>query len=323
MMVNDLAFQRMRAKFRATGTINDDLYQLLMGLVRAVIFGGMTPRSLSPTGVWDKDSAQDAAHDWMTQRLLNPRNNTLLAAFDHGVTPRKFLNSLEMSFRSHLKSRAARTELDNVSRRAGRLLRDDKRFREWLPQSKPTHSWWGLASWNDPQPFSASDDALISEAWALGEVALVRYGSDVSRASPVVSTTALASFLEGLFDRIGGLLTRAHLRHVFERRFALTPTSSQPFDDNDLPELPEETRPSDDELNQLADLILADIKQRQAKALKLKAQGATLEEIASELSVSRGTADNELKRIGAIISRYADDEASQRQLLEIVLGRLS
>src|SRR5579859_5010022 len=103
-MIDDLEFQRIRAKFRASGTIDDELYRLLVKLVRTVIFGGSTPRSLSPTGVWDEHSAQDAAHDWMTKRLLNPQNNSLLAAFDHGVSPRKFLNSLELSFRSHLKT---------------------------------------------------------------------------------------------------------------------------------------------------------------------------------------------------------------------------
>jgi hypothetical protein len=89
-MIDDLEFRRIRAKFRADGTIDEQLYTLLMKLVRAVVFGGITPKSLSPTGIWDEYSAQDAAHDWITRPLLNPSNNALLAAFDHGVTPRKF-----------------------------------------------------------------------------------------------------------------------------------------------------------------------------------------------------------------------------------------
>ena len=59
-MLDELAFQRIRAKFRATGTVDDELYDLLMKLSRAVIFGGLIPRSLSPNGIWDLNSAQDA-----------------------------------------------------------------------------------------------------------------------------------------------------------------------------------------------------------------------------------------------------------------------
>lgn len=322
-MIDDLAFQRIRAQFRATGKIDGELYTLLMKVARTVIFGGMTPPSLSPTGSWDKDSAQDATHDWITQRLLNPRNNSLLAAFDHGVTPRRFLSSLELSFRSHLKSAAVHTELDNLDRRAGRLLRDESRFREFIHQNRPTNSWWGLASWNDPQPYGDSDDMLAARAWALGEVALFRYGSDVERASPIVSKQALGLFLERLFRSVDALLTRRHLRSVFERRFGLSPASTVPLEDADEPELPEEPELSDEEVERLADLVLVEITERQARALKLRAGEATLEQIAKELGVARGTADNELRRVGLIINGYADDSDSRRRLLEIVLGRLS
>jgi hypothetical protein len=322
-VIDDLTFQRIRAKFRATGTIDDELYDLLLRLVRAVIFGGMIPRTLSPTGVWDKESAQDAAHDWITQRLLKPTNNTLLAAFDIGVTPRQLLSSLEMSFRDHLKSQAARSELDNLGRRAGRLLEDDDRFRKWIPQKKSSQSWWGLKAWDDPLPYDGREDDLVASAWALGEVALVRYGSSVGRASPVLSTKVLGVFLEQLFDRVGMLLTRNHIRHVLERRFALKPVSLVSIEGDDVPELADEPIVSEAELEELAALVFSEMSDQQAQALKLRADEQTLEEIAAALSVSRGTADNELKRVGVIIDGYAGDEISRAQLLEIVLGKLS
>lgn len=322
-MIDDLEFQRIRAKFRASGTIDDELYRLLVKLVGAVIFGGTTPRSLSPTGVWDEHSAQDAAHDWMTKRLLNPQNNSLLAAFDHGVSTRKFLNSLELSFRSHLKSQAVRSELDNLDRRAGRLLRTDDRFREWIPQTVASRSWWGLSEWEDPTPFRGRDSELASAAWALGEVALLRYRAGVDRASPVVSTAALAAFIAALLGQVKALLTRQHLRRVFEKRFGLSEMMTVPLEDTDIAQEAEEPEFSDEELAALSELVLVDMSERQARALKLRAAEATLEAIAGELNVSRGTADNELRRVGTIISGYVADETAKRRLLEIVISRLS
>ncbi len=322
MMISDEAYRRLRNAFRGSGQINRELYELLLRLVRVVVFHGRLPPALSPTGQWDLEGANDATHGWIERRLL--RTNALLAAFDLADSPRPFLRSLERNFRHYLINESERGELDNLVSRTSALLRHDARFNCWVELTQPSDSWWGLArsDWKDIEPFQAADELLVSAAWALGEVSIIRYSQSVARASPILSSDELGRFLERLFECAQALLTLRHLAIVFDRRFdlgapavvELTPATPQP----------EASEEADEAMIRAAvAAVVTDLSERQFRVLIRRAQGATLNEIAAELEISRGTVDNDLRNAGPIIDRYCTDGVTREQILEKVVDILS
>jgi hypothetical protein len=319
-VIDQATYLRLRGEYRASGQISDDLYRLLVRLVRGVVFHGGLPPAWSPMGKWDSEAAEEAAHGWITRRLL--QTNALLAAFDHASAPLPFFRSLERNFRHYLANERERGEIDNLVSRAGRLLRDDDRFLDWIPQARPSDSWWGLAEWGDPAPYQGSEDDLVSAAWAVGEVAIFRYSHTVGRASPILATDKLGRFLAELLGRVGALLTLRLLAAVFRRRFDLDEPreveAAEVVEAVGAPDEPDEQVTLDAALG-----VVAELTPRQAEVLLRKHAGESLDAIAGALGVSRGTVDNELVRSGTIIDRHAADATTREAILEKVLDALS
>ena len=96
-MIDQTTYMRLRREYRESGRISEEHYTLLLRLVRGLVFRSGLPPAWSPTGRWDADAAEEAAHGWIVRRLL--QTNALLAAFDHANAPRPFFRSLERNFR--------------------------------------------------------------------------------------------------------------------------------------------------------------------------------------------------------------------------------
>jgi RNA polymerase sigma factor (sigma-70 family) len=316
-MISRIEYEGLRERFRRDGEIDERLYRLLLGLVRAVVFGGRLPPAYSPTGSWNAESAQDAAHGWITRRLL--QTNSLLAAFDLALEPRPFLRSLEQNFRHYLENERERGEIDNLISRSGGLMASDERFRDWIPQARASDTWWGLAEWQEPQAYQGSDRLLIAQAWAVGEVTIFRYSHSVGRASPVLSTEELGRFLASFLERVQELLTLAHLAVVYRARFDLDPPRHVELESTHLEEIPAEHEVGEEEVSAAAIAVLAELTERQFDVLVRYADGRTLDQIAEELEISRGTVDNELKRAGPAIDRQCIGGLGREQILEKVL----
>lgn len=319
-MIDVEAYLALRARFRQTGEIDQELYGLLHRLSRAIVFGSRLAPGYSPTGRWDADAHLEALHDWIERRLL--RTNALLAAFDLAEHPRPFLSSLERNFRHHLENARERGELGNLISRTSGLLREEATFTEHIGAERPGDVWWGLAAWEDPVPWSGRDADLLAVAWGLGEVTIFRYSASVERASPVLSTDTLRDFLEGLFDAVGQLLTVSHLAIVFRDRFDLGAPES--IDIGSVPELAAEVEVAAPEwVEEAAASFLAELEPRQFEALRLRHEGRTLEEIADSLDISRGTADNLLRGTGPMIDKHCIDGVTRDGILEKVIDVLS
>jgi DNA-binding CsgD family transcriptional regulator len=322
-MIDHQTYLALRERYRATGEISEELYRLLLRLVRGLAFRGELPPAYSPTGRWDAEGAEEAAHGWIIRRLL--QTNGLLAAFDHATAARPFFRSLERSLRHYLENERERGEIDNLLSRAGALMRDDdRRFRDWIPQARPSDSWWGLAGWTDPSPYQGSEDALVREAWAVGEIRLFRYSHRVERASPVLATDELGRLLETLFERVEALLTLRMLAVVFRRRFDLDDPTTFEIGEQEIEGLPAREEEGDEaEAAAAALAVAAELTPRQAEALVRKAAGDSLDAIGEALGISRGTVDNELKRAGVSIDRHRADFATREAVLEKLLDALS
>lgn len=317
-MLDDASFRRLKYRYRQTGEIEPELFALLRRLVFTLAFQRAFPPAYSPTGRWDEDGAEEALAAWTANRLV--ATNALAAAFDHASAARPFLRSLERNLRHHLQNARERGEIDNLLSRTGRLLRDDARFQEWIPQQ--AGSWWGLAGDRQPPPFGGRDDELVGQAWAIGDVLLWAYSSSVGRASPVLSTAELGRFLEQLFGRVEALLTLGHLAVVFRRRFNLDEPKRLPLDE-EHERLPDNEEPLRDEqgLRAAAITVLSELSDRQVEVI-LRKRDQPLETIAAALGISRGTVDNELRRAGEAIDRHTAD-FSRDEILEKILDALS
>lgn len=323
-MIDDSSYLRLKRSFREKGEIDGEFFVLLRRLVFTLAFQRALPPAYSPTGRWDEDAAEEALAGWASRRLVGTK--ALAQAFDHASAARPFILSLERNFRHYLQNERERGEIDNLLDRTARLLGDDKRFRAWVPRRNPGETWWGLALEVEPPPFAASDDELVSIAWGIGDVVLWRYSSSVERASPVLSTDELGRFVEEVFRRVGALLTLNHLAVVFRRRFDLNePDISSLGEVHD--DLPDDEPPVRDEGAQrrAATAVLAQLTRRQTDAVYRKWKGASLEAIAGELGISRGTVDNELRRAGETIKRHTADFSSEELegMLEMLLDALS
>lgn len=319
-MIDRLTFDKIKREYRGSGEITPELYRLLLRLVASTARSGLPP-ALSPTGQWNPDGALEAAHGWIEARLL--RTNALLAAFDHADAPRPFLRSLERNFRHHLQNQRQGDELANLISRTLQLLRDDDLFTAFVEAKKISDQWWGLSEWADPLAWQGSDAELLAEAWAAGDFQIFRYSQRVERASPILSTDELRRFLGALLGRVQKLLTGAHLAVVYRDRFDLGSPRPLELDAQTEAEVPAEQGPSDDEVAGAAIAVLAELTSRRVDALLLSAQGKTLEEIADALGISRGTADNELKRCAPVIDRHCTDGVNRTMILEKILDSLS
>jgi hypothetical protein len=322
-VIGEERYIAMRARFRESGQIDDEIYDVLVRIGRGLAFGARLAPALSPSGTWDADGVLDAVHGWIERRLL--RTGALLAAFDHAAAERPFLRSLERSFRHYLESERERGEIDNLVSRAHALLRDDARFRDFIPQAQVSDTWWGISTWIDPAPWQGSEDRLLALAWSLGSFELFQYGHTVGRASPVLATGELRRMLEGLFSRAEALLTLRLIAGVLARRFDLAPphlvTRDEAGAEAEGVAAPPEVAES--EIEDAAFAAIADLTSRQAEVLFRKASGETLEHIAAALGNSRGTVDNELRRAGAISLRHAGEIDDPARVLERMIDALS
>ncbi len=317
-MIDDATFSRLKRRFRETGQIDAELFAFLRRLVRTLVFQGAFPPAYSPTGRWDQDAADEAFASWVARRLV--ATNGLAGAFDHASAARPFVRSLERNLRHYLQNERDRGEIDNLLDRTAHLFAADDRFREWLPQRG--QSSWGLDGDERPEPFGGSDDELVALAWSVGDVVLWRYSSSVSRASPILATQELGRFLELLFKAAGALLTLGHLAIVFRRRFGLDEPSELPLlTEHDDVAVAEESIRDEEGLRAVAIAVLEELTERQVEVV-LRKLDQSLEQIAEQLGISRGTVDNELRRAGETIERHAAD-FNREEILEKLLNVLS
>lgn len=187
--------------------------------------------------------------------------------------------------------------------------------------STPSERWWALAVWTNPAFFAGSDEVLIAHAWALGDFALLRYASS-DRADPVLSTPDLRHFLSGLLQGVGAAISGRHIDTVFRARFAYAyAVPGVPLE----AALGVEGRDSPLEAVEIADsarCALAVLTRRQLVVLRERPE-TTLEVLATQLAVSRGTIDNEYRRAVLIVREASPSDEYFPTVLERLLEMAS
>lgn len=311
--------------------LGEQLYQELLRTVRMVCW--RYPVSYSPTGHWDEGAFTALAHDWAIAKLWRLGHLEHLLLTNQTLTG--FRNGLVMSFRNFLISQKDRTALDNLFQRANTLLERDPRFRIFGETRRKASRLWGLASWQETQPYQGQDAELIAIGLSLEGFLIIRYRDDAKKNSPILTDADLAAFLQALLETVNRTLNLAQFALVFKYRFNLLESDEISLETA----LAEDSEGSSLQLgnitskgptveevaitNEAATTLLSELSPRQKQALFTYAQpGATLISIAGQLGCSKSTVENEIRRTLEAIQRHAETleeaEAIYARLLELL-----
>lgn len=296
------------------GDVTPALYAFLRRLVAALARGGALAPALSPTGRWDAEAIDEVLQGWLADKLLR---GALARAFHVSASAAGLSRYLERALRNWLVSQNRAQGRPRLLARARRLLEDGTNYKRFVDSSSPLERWWGLAAWENPTPYQGADAHIVKAAFSLGEFAPLRYTAGSSLADPVISSGDLDRFLTGVLEALDALLTLRHFDVGLRGRFAYAyDRAEEPLEAVDEPA--DEVTPLDAlEAAVTAREILIELSGRQVAILRDRVEGGlTLDELAARHSISRGTADNELRRAGAIIRAHLLDDSQADRVLE-------
>ncbi len=298
------------------GDVTSMLYGFLTRLVRAVARAGLAP-ALSPTGKWDDDAIEEVLQAWLGESLLE---GGLARSFEVCRSPKLLSRYLERALRNWLISKSRERGRPRLLARARAILEESPSYRKDRKANSPLDQWWGLAEWRDAAPYQGPEAELVKAAFSVSDLEPLRYSAGSSIADPVISNSDLERLMLGLFDSTRALLTLRHFDTALRGRFAYAfEEGTRPLelrDDSIQEPVPLETL----EIDEVVGEILIELSGRQAAILRDRMEEElTLEQLAERYSVSRGTANNELKRAGAVIRRHLLDDSHAERVLERLL----
>lgn len=337
MLLTDAQYREYKRRFRQTGEPDRELLVLLRQIVK-VVATNLDP-ALSPHQTWkDPHAFDDALQGWYVKRL---HRGALASAFDRSSAARPFLNRLEQNFRHYLENERPRSETGNILRRMRLLLRSEPEFCEWIAASgrHPGSGWWGLESWDKPQPYQGSEDDLVAHARQTGEFEITRFGEDAEKHDPVLTNRELKRFLLALFSEVSALLTHTHLKIALQRRFdldavgevvSLEAESERVGADRAEASAVDLARPDEgideEEVEAAALRSIRDLSRRQCEVLvrRFRRGGlAKLDDIAAELGIARGTVANDVENAALTAEANATEDAPAWRILERMVEMLS
>lgn len=307
----ELASQAMRS-----GDVTPALYAFLRRVVSALARGGALAPALSPTGRWDEGAIDEALQGWLSEKLLP---GGLARAFQVTNSSRTLSRYLEQALRNWLVSQTRTRGHPRLLSRARHLLEEGTAYHKFVDASSAQDRWWGLAGWTSPSPYQGPDDELVRAAYAVPDIALLRYTAASKRADPVISNADLDRLLTNMLQAIGRLLTLRHFHAALRGRFAYAYHGTE--EPLELIEEPADvvTALETIEIEATAREVLLELTGRQVAILRDRInEQLTLDQLATQHAVSRGTVDNELKRAASVIRVHLLDDSHLSAVLEKV-----
>ena len=295
----------------------EDLVAELRSVVRKLVSLRLLPPVFAPYGQWNEEAADEIFSSWYTDRLLGRGHLQLL--LDRASTVGAFRRIAEQSLRQHLLNARDRSQAQNLFHRLAGMLESDSDFALVRDANRSQDRWWCLTEAADTSEWGGQDErVLLSEAWALGEFAVIRYRADAKKLSPVLEVDELKRFVVGLLERVGAALTPRLIMRVLEQRFDLGEISYE-----ELGAGAEDLAATSDVAGELplaetGRAIVAQLSQRQLEVLRRSDSGETIDGMAASLDCSVGTIVNEQRRVGEAITRMSESDSEREALLRIV-----
>lgn len=297
------------AHLQTLGELNDEGVALVYRLVGEVVRGhGFPP----PTGKtrWDDDAVEEAAHNFIADHLLGKRrlDSLMLRAREE----EGFQKLLRTSVLNYFRDLGRATNRGALIRRLGSLLQEDDQFRLWQEGSTlfGRDSLWGLSDWGNPIAFGDAPSSLVSVAWTIPGIRIVRWRETSTRRSPASDRDSLIAFLIGLFEAAAGTMCVPDIAEVAAHRFSLLETPAfvalddpdEHFEVKDQDATPEEQVGARD----IAAFVLGQLSERE-RGIFLKMGAGSTRSVADELGLPKSTVFDAAQRIRDIVETATDD----------------
>jgi predicted DNA-binding protein YlxM (UPF0122 family) len=296
------------------------IYDLINKIVKQIV-RQYPPERYSPNrGVWDEDAINDVVHKFTLVWLLKR------GWLEYYLFSLQTVDGLKWSIRRELRrfliNERRRDEYSNLFKRAKKLLKENALFElyEEIPGSVQI---WGLQNWEG----NAVAQNVIDVLDAMRQVQLppsVKYRPDSKKFSHVIGNSDLLKLLRETFEDLQKKIELTMLMEAMRYRLNLTELDEisleetiRGFEAENITYA--DTVPDSDDLERqvTAETLAEDIfemlsdRQRKVLFLYLTSPNAILEQIATELSVSKSTVHLDLKAIERLIAPQLEIEESE------------
>ena len=309
-------YRQLRRRLLRDGVADDTLLDQLRLVARSLVRRRALPPAYAPYGDWNAEAEAEVFQSWASDRLIGEGQLRSLIASAGDLSSLRSL--AELSLRQHLINQATRSHSQNLYARVRKLLEAEPAFRCFVDSARPSQRWWGLANWHAPQPFDGDDRRLLSAAWSVGPLELVRYRATAKKLSPIFGVAELYRYVTGTLAALGELLTAGLLLRGLQLRIDLDPPMAEQLDQDHA----EQHGPAVMDLVALRETAVAaigELSRRQVEVLLGTDAGDTLDEMAQRLGCSRVTILNEQRRAGGVLTRLSGDDRERDGLLNTVL----
>ncbi len=322
-MLTDEQYRRARrAYLQSRGQeVDRELLELLWRVASRFVRASGLPPVYSPTGRWDRDSAEELLGDWMVARLMKGQLKTIL---DQAATPGAFARLAEAALRKHAITRRERSQSANLFGRLRIMLPEDGELAVMHEAARDQDRAWGLRAWGGVRAVWTGDDkALASAAWGLGHFDTVKFKTDAKKLSHLLEADDLRRFVHRLLDALGRALTLGQIVRALELRFDLEPVGLTDLGEEADTVAAEQPAVADEAVARRAVIaVLGELTQRQVEVLHRMLGRMPMREIATELDVSLGTVATEWSKVTEVLRRVSDSEGAEHQLLLNILRDL-
>lgn len=202
----------------AHGRLDDDGAKLLYRCVRAVARVHNFPPPCGQT-TWTTEAVVEAAHDFLTEERGPARMVEITASASDDESLARLLQA---SVRNYLADVGRRTEVGRVVVRLKELVRCKGEFVS-LAGGRV-----GLAGWLDADggltvssAWGGRPEGLVSAAWRVPNVRLLRWRGDVARRSPLAEEPSLVALCGGVLSEASAALTFGELAEAIASRLGL------------------------------------------------------------------------------------------------------
>ncbi len=297
------------AHLQAFGELNEEGVALVYRLVGVTVRAhGFPPPSGKPA--WGKEAVEEATHDFIADHLLgNHRLDSLmLRARDEDG----FQRLLRTTILNYFRDQGRATARGALIRRFGELLQEEVQFRLWQQGSSlfGRDSYWGLSHWDNPAPFNDDPASLISAAWGIPGVRIVRWRETSVRRSPASDRESLLAFLSGVFEAAGSTLTVPDLAGIAATRFALleTPAFVALDDPDERLEVEDQEATPEEQVSArgIAFSVLQQLSEREREVF-LRMGSGSIRSVADDLGVPKSTIFDAAERIRSIVDTATGD----------------
>ncbi|MEU4159238.1 hypothetical protein [Actinoplanes sp. NPDC026670] len=302
-------------ELRRDGAFGTEATVELYRCVRAVARAGNFP---PPDGHhrWDLDAIMETAHEVFAdsrgpQRLVE----LAVKAYDDDSLRRL----LEQVVRNFLRDKARTTVKGRLIRRLREVLGDDRRFAVVAAGRPGGGRNIELTDGTTPGVWNGRASDLVTAAYKVTDVTVVRWRADARRESPIADATTLATVCEAVLRAAGASLPVADLADAVAARFAVGPAPViTPVDDVDpwMPAVnPVAQAQTATEIRDAADRLLAQLTPRER--LVLAHLDLPVRQLAEHTGLGKSVTAQVAARVKEIIVQVIGTEEHRTEVLDL------